>query len=84
MRFQEVQDALRKQPFEAFRILLTNGDSYVVRHPEFAALSRTSVLVGIPPRGDDVPDRFAQVDLLHIVAIEPTNGRRRSGRGRKR
>jgi len=85
MRFQEIQDALRKQPFEPFRIQLSNGQTHEIRHPEFAALSRTSVVVGIPTRRDGVPDRFAQVDLLHVVAIEPVNGRGRRGRrnGRK-
>lgn len=77
MRFQEIQDALRKQPFEPFRIQLSNGQAHVIRHPEFAALSRNSILVGVPSGKDEVPDRFVQCDLLHVVAIEPVNGQRR-------
>jgi len=84
MRFQELQDALRKQPFEPFRIQLSNGQAHDVRHPEFAALSRTSVLIGIPSKRDGVPDRFAQVDLLHVVAIEPVNGQRRGAKGSRK
>ncbi len=74
MRFNELQDVLRKQPFEPFRIRLTTGDSYVVRHPEFAALLRSSVVIGISSEKDGVPDRFVQCDLLHVVSLEPVNG----------
>jgi len=80
MRFQELQDVLRKQPFEPFRIQLSNGQTHEVRHPEFAALTRTSVFVGVPAGRDDGPDRLVQVDLLHVVAIEPVNGQRRRKR----
>jgi len=84
MGFQELQDALRKQPFEPFRVQLSNGQMHEVRHAEFAALSRTSVLIGIPSKRDGVPDRFVQVDLLHVVAIEPVNGRRRAANGKRK
>ena len=74
MRRQEVRDALRKQPFEPFRIQLSNGHSYDVRHPEFAALTRSSVHVVVPSLEEDDVDRMVQCDLLHVVAIEPING----------
>jgi len=77
MRFNELQDVLRKQPFEPFRIRLTTGDAYVICHPEFAALTRTSVYVGTLKVRQEGPDRLVQIDLLHVVAIEPTNGTRR-------
>ena len=74
MRFSEIQDVLRRQPFEPFRVHLSNGQSYVVRHPESAGLTRTSVYVGTPAGDDKVPDRMIQCDLLHVVAIEPVDG----------
>ncbi len=80
MRLNELQELLRKQPFEAFCIQLTNGQSFVIRHPEFAALSRSSMYVGIPSGKDEIPDRYVQCDLLHIVTIEPVNGSRRRTR----
>lgn len=71
MRQQEVRDALRKMPFQPFRVHLSNGHSYDVRHPEFAALTRLSIFVGLPLRDDGVPDRMIECDLLHVVALEP-------------
>ncbi len=73
MRFTEVQDALRRVPFSPFRIHLTNGQSYEIRHPEFAGLTRHSVFVGVAEQ-DDIPERMVQCDLLHVVTIEPVNG----------
>ena len=76
MRTQEVQDALGRVPFEPFRIHLTNGQQFDVRHPEFAALTRSAVFVGAPGGEDGVPDRMVQCHLLHVVSIEPVNGAR--------
>ena len=74
MRFQDLQEVLRRGPFDPFRVHLSNGLSYVIRHPEFASLTRTALYVGVPSNGDDVPDRMVQCDILHIVAIEPIGG----------
>ena len=84
MRHEELYKALHKSPFHPFRIQLTNGDSWVIRHPDFAALSRSSVLVGISSGDDEIPDTFNQYDLLHVVGIEPVNGRKRNVRHKRR
>ncbi len=74
MRQHELRDALRKEQFQAFRIHLSDGYAYDVRHPEFAALARRSVFVGLSSGKDDVPDRMIECDLLHVVALEPIDG----------
>lgn len=74
MRLQEVQDALKKQPFEPFRIHLSDGQAFDVRHPEFAALTRHSIFVGAPTDGDDVPERMVQCDLFRVTNIERMDG----------
>ena len=84
MRYQEMYEALHRQPFQPFRIQLTNGQSHVIRHPDFAGLLRTSVLLFESSEDDDIPDRFDQYDLLHVVGIEPVNGRKRNGLRKQR
>lgn len=74
MRQQEVRGAIRKQPFEPFRIQLSNGQCYDVRHPELALLTRHSVHVVAPNSAEDDVDHVVQCDLVHVVAIEPLNG----------
>jgi hypothetical protein len=84
LRRQEVYEALHKVPFQPFRIQLSNGQSHVIHHPDFAWLTRTSVLIGLSSGDDDIPDGFAQCDLLHVVAIEPADGIRGPGSSRRR
>lgn len=84
MRYQEMFEVLHRQPFQPFRIQLTNGQSRVILHPDFAGLLRTSVLLFKSSEDDDIPDRFDQYDLLHVVGIEPVNGRKRNGGPRRR
>ena len=79
MRHQELYNALHKVPFRPFRVQLTNGQAHVIPHPDFAWLTRTSILVGMASGRDEVPDEYVECDLLHVVAIEPVNGS--SGRG---
>jgi hypothetical protein len=71
MRARELRDALRRQPFAPFRVRLSTGQAYEVLHPEFAALTATSLFVGVPSTADEAPDTMIQCDLLHVVAIEP-------------
>ena len=85
MRFNELYSVLHNVPFKPFRIQLTNGQSHVIRHPDIAWLKRTSILIGLASGQDDIPDDHIECDLLHVVAIEPTNGsRRRNGARRKK
>ena len=77
MRAQEVLDALRKHPFEPFRLQLTNGQSYEIHHRDFATVTRSSVFIGLSSGEDEIPDRAIQCDLLHVVSLEPINGARK-------
>ena len=85
MNAETLRDQIRKQPFEAFRVHLTDGAHYDVRHPEMIAITRRDVAIAIGPRNDELPDRLAMCDPLHIVRIEPLNGRAvRRRRSRKK
>ncbi|MCP4589178.1 MAG: hypothetical protein GY842_00400 [bacterium] len=74
MRPAQILVHLRKQPFAAIRVFLSDGSSYDVRHPEMAAVSRAEMVIGLEPTEDDVPDRFVYCDPVHITRIEPING----------
>lgn len=75
MRQDELREALREQPFEPFRMHLTNGLTYQVRHPEMALLTPRSVHVVKLTKSGHSTNRVVQCDLIHVVAIEPLNGR---------
>jgi hypothetical protein len=44
---------------------MSNGRSYPVRHPEFAFVAKSNLVVGEPDS-----DRVAILPLLHIAGVE--------------
>jgi len=76
MNAQTIRDLLTEQPFKPFRLIMSSGQAYEVRHPEIAIVSRSTVLVGIPgPRGPDGPvEKVVTCALVHITRMEPIDG----------
>lgn len=56
-----------------FRLTLTEGSGYEVRHPELCMAGRRSAVIGLAPAsGPDILfERSVTVDLLHVVKLEP-------------
>lgn len=73
MTLQTYRDLLSQRPFRPFRIVMSSGQSFEVRHPEMAMLTRTDLLVGVGEADDGVPAEFRICSLLHITTIEPLN-----------
>lgn len=73
MTIQTFRDLLGQQPFKPFRLVMSSGEKYDVRHPEMAMLTRTSMLVGTDIADDGVPAEFKICSLLHVATIEPLN-----------
>lgn len=71
MTVQTFRDLLRLQPFRPFRIVMSSGQSYEIRHPEMAMLTRTAILVGVGELDEGIPAEFRICSLLHVTAIEP-------------
>jgi hypothetical protein len=73
MRTEDVREFTKRQPFQSFRLTLTDGRTYDVLHPELAMVGRSTVSVGVPKPGDPEPiyDRLIMFSLLHIMQIEP-------------
>lgn len=71
MTVQTFRELLGHRPFRPFRLVMSSGQTYEVRHPELALLTRTSILVGIDQTDDGVPAEFKICSLLHVTAVEP-------------
>jgi len=72
MGTEDLLEAIRKRPFEPFRVCLTDGMVYEVRHPEMVLPGRRTVIIGIPGNvAQPVFDRTVTVALIHIVRLEP-------------
>lgn len=71
MTVQTFRDLLAKRPFKPFRVVMSSGKAYEVRHPEMAWLLKTDLLVGISDQDDEIPAEYQTCSLLHITAVEP-------------
>ena len=81
---EDMEKKLRQKPFRPFRIYLTDGAMYDVRHPELVLLGRRSLVLGLA--GDPeatLYDRTVDVDLIHITRMEHLETRSRKGNGKK-
>ena len=69
---EELHKTLKAQPFEPFRIVLTDSEGYDIRHPDLVLVGKRTAIVGLMGRGH-APffDHTVKVDLLHISRIEP-------------
>ena len=66
MSIDVLRDVLARRPFEPFRIILSSGDFYEVRHPENALLVRSGMYVAQHDNGD-LPERAIFCSLPHIL-----------------
>ena len=60
--------AAARQPFQPFRVILTGGATYDIRHPELFMVGRRSAIIGIAEKPNAIVyDRTLKVDLLHVL-----------------
>ncbi len=81
MRPEDILEILRSTPFEPFRVYLTDGAVYEIRHPDMAIVQRSKVTVAVPGRaGPDGPaERTVNCALIHITRTELLNGESERG-----
>lgn len=71
MTVQTFREMLTRRPFQPVRLTLSSGQTFEIRHPEMAFLTRTSILIGIDLAEDGVPAEFKIISLLHVASMEP-------------
>ena len=72
MSFETIPLRLDARPFQPFRIVTSSGDSYEVRHPEMAIVTKTEIAMDLPD-ADGIPTQLLLVATLHMTALEPLN-----------
>lgn len=75
MTIQTFREMLTRRPFQPVKVILSSGQSYEIRHPETALLTRANLLIGVDVADDGVPAEFKILSLLHVTAIEPLTGK---------
>lgn len=69
MRPDDLHEFTRKRPFVPYRIYVTDGRTYEIRHPDQVIVLRSRVVIGVGGK-NRVPDHTEHVALLHVVRIE--------------
>jgi len=73
MRPEAIVEMLREKPFRPFRIYLSDGTVYEIRHAELVMVGRSKAMIFFPI-GDEphaVFERYISVSLLHITRLDP-------------
>jgi hypothetical protein len=65
MNQETIKEQLKKQPFVPFKVVLSTGEAFEIRHPEFVIVTKFGMIVAYP----DSP-RLSICSLLHIANIE--------------
>jgi|CXWL01.1.fsa_nt_gi hypothetical protein len=84
MSIDEIRKYVRKQPFEPFRVFISDGSHYDVLHHDFMIVSPRVVEIGVAKDAKAFPDRIISCDPLHITRIAPINGAKRTNGRKKR
>ena len=83
MDADELNQNVRKRPFEAFRIHVSDGRVYEVTHPEQIMVGRRSSHLGLGD-GEGPFQKIAVVSNIHITRIEPLDRKKRKGASKRR
>lgn len=76
---EELREILRTQPFQPFRLVMTDEKEYDIAHPDLLWVGRRSAMVGLTGRpGRTFYERAVHVDLLHVIRVEPLEVKRSS------
>ncbi|HEY3789051.1 MAG TPA: hypothetical protein VGL71_09360 [Urbifossiella sp.] len=68
----EIHQDLKRQPFEPFRLQISDGTFHDIMHPELCMVGMASVIIGIPPNpNSSLYDHTVKIDCAHIAKQVP-------------
>jgi hypothetical protein len=73
MRSKDLLDHLHRRPFRRFRLVLTDGRTFEVRHPELAMVGASTIAIALvqPRDPESLHDRLVTVPLVDVLRVEP-------------
>ena len=81
MSADDLLQRVRARPFVPFRLVLTEGTPYEVRHPDHIMVTRTIASIGRPSEDEQsLFESVVWVFLLHIVRLEPLDSQKPAGK----
>ncbi len=72
MPLEDLLDKIRQRPFVLFRIVMLDGATYGIHHPERVMPGARSLVIGInPDPTQPYYQRTITAALLHVTRLEP-------------
>jgi hypothetical protein len=71
---------VREQPFTPFRVVVSEGASYEVRHPDQIMVRRDSAVIGLPSDDEDFMDNSVVVDLMYVISLDSIAPKKAKGK----
>ena len=82
MSSDTIWQRLRRLPFTAFRLRVSDGKYYDVLHPEMIHLTKQSVNISVYDPGEkpgvDLASRMVIISPLHVTSVEDIPKRRKA------
>lgn len=72
MNSDVLKNMLSRRPFEPMRVKLTTGETFEIRHPEMAMLTRSTLAIVVPDADGSPSDQVEYCSYLHIAGIGTT------------
>ncbi len=71
MNTDAIKRMLQTQPFRPFRLVMSRGESYDIRHPEMVVPLKSHLFVALPDEKTGAEsDEFAFCSYLHIAQMQ--------------
>ena len=73
MTYQRIGRYVTAEPFRPFRIQMTGGRTFEIRHPEMVQVGRTTMTIFtvMSDDQDQANDKQIEISLLLIESVEP-------------
>lgn len=86
MRSTDIYAHWKKRPFRPFRMHISDGSHYDIRHPEMILVGRTDIVLGLTDGTTEPVEEWIFVDPVHVTRIERIDGIKKHPKknGRKR
>lgn len=82
MTMQQLGTYISAEPFRPFRIRMTSGQTFMIRHPEMISVGKSTALVftSMSEVPEEAKVREHEISLLLIESVEPLDKAKLRGR----
>ena len=68
----EILAKVRQEPFEPFRLVLSDGAKFDIRHPDQCMVMKKAIVIGeVADEADDFIEWTIKVNCWNVTGIEP-------------